>query len=50
MAGRTHTGRIIITAAGFGSGQIVTAKTIGIGMIVALVIDASLVGSCSRPP
>jgi RND superfamily putative drug exporter len=47
-AGLQRTGRIIITAAalllvaaGFGSGQIVIAKTIG--MIVALLIDASLV-------
>jgi RND superfamily putative drug exporter len=50
--GLQRTGRIIITAAalllvvvaaGFSSGQIVIAKTIGIGMIVALIIDASLV-------
>jgi uncharacterized membrane protein YdfJ with MMPL/SSD domain len=50
-AGLQRTGRIItaaalllvVVAAGFSSGQIVIAKTIGIGMIVALVIDASLV-------
>jgi RND superfamily putative drug exporter len=49
--GLQRTGRIItaaalllvVVAAGFSSGQIVIAKTIGIGMIVALVIDASLV-------
>lgn len=50
-AGLQRTGRIItaaalllvVVAAGFGSGQIVIAKTIGLGMIVALTIDASLV-------
>lgn len=50
-AGLQRTGRIItaaallliVVAAGFGSGQIVIAKTIGLGMIVALIIDASLV-------
>jgi trehalose monomycolate/heme transporter len=49
-AGLQRTGGIItaaalllIVAAGFSSGQIVIAKTIGIGMIVALIIDASLV-------
>jgi uncharacterized membrane protein YdfJ with MMPL/SSD domain len=49
--GLQRTGRIItaaallliVVAAGFSSGQIVIAKTIGIGMIAALVIDASLV-------
>jgi uncharacterized membrane protein YdfJ with MMPL/SSD domain len=47
-----HTGGIIITAAallpivvaaGLSSGQIVIAKTIAVGMTVALIIDASLV-------
>jgi uncharacterized membrane protein YdfJ with MMPL/SSD domain len=50
-SGLQSTGRIItaaallliVVAAGFSSGQIVIAKTIGIGMIVALIIDASLV-------
>ena len=49
--GLQRTGRIITAAAlllvvvavGFSSGQIVIAKTIGTGMIAALVIDASLV-------
>jgi trehalose monomycolate/heme transporter len=49
--GLQRTGRIItaaallliVVAAGFSSGQIVIAKTIGIGMIAALIIDASLV-------
>jgi len=49
--GLQRTGRIItaaallliVVAAGFSSGQIVIAKMIGIGMIVALIVDASLV-------
>lgn len=34
---------LIVVAAGFSTGQIVITKMIGIGMIVALIVDASLV-------
>jgi trehalose monomycolate/heme transporter len=39
----------IVIAAGLSSGQIVIAKTIAVGMTVALIIDASLVRVLLRP-
>lgn len=40
---------LIVVAAGFSTGQIVIAKTIGIGMIAALIVDASLVRMLLTP-
>ncbi|MFC5003313.1 MMPL family transporter [Dactylosporangium cerinum] len=56
-AGLQHTGRIITAAAlllvlvvaGFTTGQVVFAKLIGVGMITAVVIDATLVRTLLVP-